>query len=260
MGAPPERRQLSQRDRRLDHDALIRRSASVCDPGEACGRVTVLSGEMGCMGSNTDWDAWHRDYEDPASRLSERLRVVQRHIDDWLDETAPGHVAVISACAGDGRDLLGVLEHRTDAYRVSGRLVESDPRNAERATDHAHRLALPGITVTMADAGIGRSYEGATPADLVLLCGIFGNVTDTDVRRTVTAAPQLCNRGALVIWTRHRQEPDLTPWIRQWFASADFREEAFVAPEDSIYSVGVHRFQGEPQVVDPGQRFFTFVR
>ncbi|MEJ7755344.1 MAG: hypothetical protein WKF83_02510 [Nocardioidaceae bacterium] len=64
------------------------------------------------MSPKTDWNAWHEDYEDPSSLLSERLRVVQRHIDDWLDETAPAAVSVMSSCAGDGRDLLEVLEAR----------------------------------------------------------------------------------------------------------------------------------------------------
>ena len=98
------------------------------------------------------------------------------------------------------------------------------------------------------------------PADLVLLCGIFGNIADDDVHRTIAAAPQLCNRDALVIWTRHRRDPDLTPRVRAWFREHGFREEHFEAPEHAIYSVGVHRFVGRPRPLAAGQHLFTFIR
>lgn len=98
------------------------------------------------------------------------------------------------------------------------------------------------------------------PADLVLLCGIFGNVSDDDVVRTIALAPRLCRSGALVVWTRHRKAPDLTPRIRSWFGQHGFEEGAFTAPEDGVWSVGLHRFAGEPRSLRCGQRLFTFVR
>src|SRR3954469_7701887 len=105
------------------------------------------------MTSMTDWDSWHAGYEDPASMLSERLRLVQRHIADWLDTRAATPVTVVSACAGDGRDLLGVLEARSDARRVTATLIEADVRNATRASEHITRLDLPDIAVRCTDAG-----------------------------------------------------------------------------------------------------------
>jgi hypothetical protein len=33
-----------------------------------------------------DWHDWHSPYADDASALSRRLRIVQRHIGDWLDQ------------------------------------------------------------------------------------------------------------------------------------------------------------------------------
>jgi hypothetical protein len=59
--------------------------------------------------AGTDWGAWHADYADPASALSQRLAVVQAQIARWLDRTRPRPVVVTSVCAGDGRDLLGGL-------------------------------------------------------------------------------------------------------------------------------------------------------
>jgi hypothetical protein len=78
---------------------------------------------------------------------------------------------------------------------------------------------------------------GAVPADLVLVCGVFGNISDDDVKTTVLALPTLCAHGGTVIWTRHRREPDLTGAIRTWFKEAGFVERAFVAIVDSAVMV-----------------------
>jgi hypothetical protein len=97
------------------------------------------------------------------------------------------------------------------------------------------------------------------PADLALACGIFGNVSDTDVRGTVAHLPELCAKGAMVIWTRGRFEPDLTPAIRGWFGDCGFEELTFTGIPDSTAAVGVHRLVGEPQPLAPGTRYFTFL-
>lgn len=209
----------------------------------------------------TDWSAWHDPYADPTSALSQRLRVVQSRVDEWLDDTAPAAVQVLSLCAGDGRDLLDVLAGRSDADRVTATLVDIDQRNVARARTRIAELGLDDtIQVRRADAGESTSTEGAVPADLVLACGIFGNISDDDVHMLVAVLPQLCARGALVVWTRHRAAPDLTPTIRRWFAEAGFDEVAFTAPREHLFTVGAHRFGGTPQPLVPGRRWFTFVR
>lgn len=206
----------------------------------------------------TDWDAWHNGYGDPESLLSERLRVVQRHIEEWLEATFPRPVTVVSACAGDGRDLLHVLERRVDADRVTATILEADTRIAERARRNASCLGLSGIEVRCTDAGITRAYVGAVPADLVLLCGVFGNIPDEDIERTIATLPQFCTPDALVIWTRHRQPPDLTRRVRDWFAECEFHEESFTAPGHAMFSVGAHRFHGEPRPLAMDQHLFSF--
>jgi hypothetical protein len=208
---------------------------------------------------STDWSEWHDAYARADSGLGERLEAVRAHIHRRLDETAPRPVRVVSACAGDGRDLLGVLGGRSDADRVTAVLVEYDAGLAERARDNAGELAAR-VDVRQADAAQSDAYLGAVPADLVLLCGVFGNIPDADVRATIEAAPQLCAPGAEVIWTRHRHEPDLTPSIRDWFANVGFEEVAFVAPEDDHWSVGVHRLTTEPRPLEQGRHWFSFFR
>ena len=207
----------------------------------------------------TDWQAWHEDYADPSLALSRRLPV-PGHIRRWLDDTAPTRVRVTSVCAGDGRDLLAVLAARTDAARVSCLLVERDPDLAGRAEASARGAGLTDVTVRCADAGTTDAYVGHDPADLVLLCGVLGNVSDADAFGTIDAVQMLCAAGATVVWTRHRREPDLTPALRRRFMAAGFAEESFTSPDDAQWSVGVHRLTRAPQPLRPGRPLFAFVR
>jgi hypothetical protein len=212
------------------------------------------------VGKPTDWVDWHGRYDDPTSSLSHRLAVVRGHIRDWLNRTAPAPVTVLSSCSGDGRDLLPILAERSDAGRVSATLLEFDSRNVATACAFADARGLTSVRVEQVDAGDSSAYVDAAPADLVMLCGIFGNIIDEDVHRMVSTAPELCRPGARVIWTRHHNAPDLTPRIRQWFAAAGFAERAFDAPADFPYSVGVHDLVGPPKPLRTGRRLFTFVR
>lgn len=210
--------------------------------------------------TNISWSDWHDGYARPDSGLANRLTAVRAQISRYLDATAPDPVRVVSACSGDGRDLLGVLDGRPDADRVTALLVEYDPELASRARETAKTLSAR-VEVRQADAAQSDVYANAVPADLVLLCGIFGNISDADVRATIDAAPQLCAPAAEVIWTRHRDAPDLTPSIKEWFAGAGFEEVAFIAPDtEDDWSVGVHRLASDPRPLDLGRQWFTFFR
>jgi hypothetical protein len=215
-----------------------------------------------------DWHVWHQQYDDPASSLSRRLEVVRHEVGralSWLETEGVEHPRVVSLCAGDGRDLLPVLasDHRT----ATATLVELDPTLARRARSEAELLGLDQVEVRTADAGLTASYRGAVPADLLLACGVFGNVTDEDVARTVAALPQLLAANALVIWTRGTNVPhdptaatgDPSEQVRATFLEAGFCEVAFVQPEDAPYRVGVARFTGTPRPWSPDLRMFTFV-
>ncbi|GAB3896167.1 hypothetical protein GCM10029964_077130 [Kibdelosporangium lantanae] len=90
-----------------------------------------------------NWVAWHADYDDESSDLSRRLLAVQARIRTALDEQPEGPVGVLSMCAGQGRDLLGVLADHPRAADVRAVLVELDPDNVAVA-----RAAAPaGVTV-----------------------------------------------------------------------------------------------------------------
>src|SRR5512142_175030 len=171
----------------------------------------------------TDWVQWHGGYNDPDSALSRRLQVVRGRIAEALDRAPAGSIRVASMCAGDGRDLLPVLQNHPRGRDVSGRLVELDPRLAERA-----RASAPeAIEVVCGDAGSSDAYEGTVPVDLLLCCGVFGNITNADIRNTIDHWSLLCAPAATVLWTRHTREPDLTPQIRRWVGDAGFEELSF---------------------------------
>lgn len=206
-----------------------------------------------------DWYSWHAPYADRNSPLSRRLRLVQREIASWLDERSDASLTVVSLCAGQGRDLLEVLAGRPDAARVRSRLVEYDPRNLAVARATVRTAGIPNVTVLRADAGDLATYAGMVPADLVLLAGVLGNISDADVQATIRALPQLCAADATLIWTRTREAPDLTPAIRRWLTATGFVERAFHAPDDVLFSVGVHQFHGEPQPLNPSGRLFRFL-
>ena len=185
---------------------------------------------------STDWLEWHTPYEDETSELSGRLRSVQRGIRAHLDARPDGPIRAVSACAGQGRDLIEVLATHPARDRVTARLVELDPRNVAVARAAATANGLTGVEVIEGDAAAIDSYADAVPADLVLFCGVFGNIVPADVERTVRALPQLCTPGATVIWTRGRHDPDIRDTIRAWFTDAGFEELSF----DAI-RVALHR-------------------
>jgi hypothetical protein len=211
------------------------------------------------MAETRDWHEWHGSYTDPASPLSRRLRLIQRHISDWLDERPDPSLTVVSACAGQGHDLLEILAARPDQSRVRARLIEYDERNVAAAQATIIAAGIANVTVVHGDAGDLASYRKAVPADLVLLAGVLGNISDADVQATIRALPQLCAADATVVWTRSRRSPDLTCAIRGWLSDAGFTEQAFHAPDDVLFSVGVHRFNGRPQPLAATGKLFHFI-
>jgi len=205
--------------------------------------------------TTANWVDWHLAYDVDDSPLQRRLAIVQAHIRDALDRCAPGPIHVISICAGQGRDLIGVLEGHARRADVRARLVELDERNC----DFARASAPPGVEVVCGDASVTSAYAGATPAEIVITCGVFGNISDADIVRTIEALPSLCAPGATVIWTRHRRPPDRTVEVRQWFETAGFTEIAFHGPDGFVFGVGANRLAIPPLPFRAGVKMFEFV-
>ncbi|WP_089010275.1 class I SAM-dependent methyltransferase [Micromonospora viridifaciens] len=204
-----------------------------------------------------DWYAWHADYGRPGSALSRRLTEVREQIRRALDRAPAGPLRAISLCAGQGHDLIPVLATHPRRDDVTARLVELDPRNAEVARTAAAEAGLTGVEVVVGDAALTDWYANLVPADLVLVCGVFGNIADDNVRATVRHCAALCASGGTVCWTRHRREPDLVPTICDWFAEEGFTPIAVSSPADGV-GVGVHRFTGTPRPLATGVSMFEF--
>jgi hypothetical protein len=61
------------------------------------------------------------------------------------------------------------------------------------------------------------------PADLVLVCGVLGNISDADAERTIDHCTRLCRTGGTVVWTRNRHRgPDLVPQVCGWLEERGF--------------------------------------
>jgi len=206
-----------------------------------------------------DYEQWHRRYDDPTSDLSWRLRTVQGYLRQALDRY-PGPIRILSCCSGDGRDVVEVLAQRSDAERVSAVFVEAHPVIADRARQSVAAVAAH-VEVRTADAGVTDAYLGAVPAEVVLLVGIFGNISDTDLARTIAIAPALCRPAATLLWSRARAGGDLNDMVRARFTAAGFTELDYVTLDSDTWpAVGVVRYDGPPMPLPTGRQLFTFLR
>src|SRR6266567_3366119 len=223
------------------------------------GKARPVGWHDGCMAVR-DYVEWHGEYDRPGSHLHLRLLVVQDLIACALEELPPGPVRVISMCAGQGRDLLTVARRHRRGDDLTGRLVELDPHNVAVARAAIEEAGVDAIQVVEGDAGRSEVYAGAAPADLVLACGIFGNVRDDDVKTTVQFLPSLCASGAWVIWTRHPRDDGIVRTIQDWFVEAGFQPTALVVPGGDMFGVGAARFEGDTTPLRPDVRLFDFIR
>jgi hypothetical protein len=166
---------------------------------------------------------------------------------------------VLSLCSGDGRDLLPELAARPDRD-VAATLVELDGGLAAAARARAAGLGLAQVDVRRGDAGATATFASALPVDLLVLCGIFGNIAPEDIRRTIAAVPTMLAPGGIVVWTRGVVDAvDLRPDVRAWLGAAGLVELAFDgAPE--LYGVGVARAGAGVGAGRLPARLFTFVR
>lgn len=209
-----------------------------------------------------DYVAWHDGYADPNTSLARRLAVVRHHVAGALDAIG-GDGRILSLCAGDGRDVIEVLAERPARHRPATVLVELDPALADTARRRAEDVGVE-VEVITGDAGATATFAHHLPADVVLLCGIFGNVSEADIATTVATVPAMVAPGGFVIWTRgwFADQPDRRPAIRSWFADTGLDEVAFDS-EPQGYGVGVARSSEEsaaPTDRPLPERLFTFVR
>jgi len=204
-----------------------------------------------------DWKSWHERYDDPNHGYSRRLETVRERIRAALDQAPAGPLRAVSLCAGQGRDLIPVLAEHPRGGDVHARLVELDPDLAEHA--RAAAAGLTGVEVVTGDAALTDHYADLAPADLVLVCGLYGNISAPDIEATVAACAALCAAGGTVVWTRGRApEPSMVPQICAWYEQQGFEELWLTAPDVQL-CVGAHRHIADPVPLKHGVRLFEFV-
>jgi hypothetical protein len=204
------------------------------------------------------WIEWHKDYDDPSSALSERRRQVTRLVREWLNGVQVGPVRVLSLCGGDARDLADALTDHRRVDDVEGAVVELEPQLAISAASHFRQTGAR-IEVIIGDAGNIATFKHVLPVDLLMLVGIFGNVSAGDVETMIKAVPALCKQAATVIWTRHRRPPDLVPSVREWFDSAGCTPVDFISPGKGQFAVGCEKVGRATTSVSSSARLFTFL-
>jgi hypothetical protein len=206
-----------------------------------------------------DWKRWHDAYDNPDSALARRLETVRERIREVLDHAPAGPLRAISLCAGQGRDLIPVLAEHPRGRDVHARLVELDPDNAEQAAAAAGHFGLSRVEVVTGDASLTDHYLDLTPAHLVLVCGVYGNLRHADIERTVATCTALCAHGGTVIWTRGRKpEPEIAPRIAAWYEEHGF-EKLWLADDTEQMCVGSYRYTGTSTPLTPGVSMFEFV-
>ncbi len=217
-----------------------------------------------------DWQRWHGHYDDPSSSLSLRLEAVRHDVRRALDEAPRGTDGVVrlaALCAGDGRDVLPVLAEAVDGPPVSAVLVELDPRLAERAGSTAAELGLSRVEVRQADAGRLATYVDVPAAHVLLVCGVFGNISAKYVRRTISVLPRLVAPGGIVVWTRGAENAavDRSREISNHLVQTGFAEMSLTGTRDGVFRVGMHRLVGasapgaaETMAAEDDDRMFVF--
>jgi hypothetical protein len=207
-----------------------------------------------------NWFEWH-DLYNTSPRLQQRLEIVREYIAYSLDAVPPGVIRLVSLCAGDGRDLLGTLASHHRTKDVYARLVELDSQLVERGRTTIESLGLTQqIEFINGDATSSANYEGAVPADIVILCGVLGNIPDeNELNRLLGNLSFLSKKGAFVIWTRgHSQGIAYSDIVRKYFAEFGFEEVNFKLTATGDMGVGIHRYLGETLVVPKEKQLFLF--
>jgi hypothetical protein len=208
-----------------------------------------------------NWNGWlEAAYKQ--RRYLERLLTVQEHLAECLDIAPAGSVRIISICAGDGRDVIDVLRLHHRRIDAAAWLVELNRQSIDAGVCRATSAGLENtVRFLNQDATIYQTYKDIVPADIVLVCGVWGHVPTDERRRLVQTLAALCRRGAMVIWTR-RVGPHWTRFeeIDSLFADSAWQKVRISFTTGEKWAVVTNRYCGPPTEFPAGGRFFHFRR
>ena len=141
---------------------------------------------------------------------------------------------------------------------MRGLLVELNPANVAEARRRAQAAGLDNLEVLEGDAGLSENYPSAGRASLVVVSGVFGQLSMEDVVRTITLLTEICKTGGSVIRTTYEVLSEKQVAIEGHFADHAFEQVGFELTSGKTYGVVQHRYRGEPQPLSHPARIFTY--
>jgi hypothetical protein len=201
-----------------------------------------------------DWVRFHDLYA-TWPPLQSRLRIVREQVAAAIAAAPAGPIRMLSLCAGDGRDLLGVLTDHPRSADVHACLVESNADLVARGDATLSQLDLPAtVRFLHADATRADTYLAIAPADIVIAAGVFGNLPHESSARLVRSLRSLCKTGGAVIWThktRDRADEYIVALLLQFFRDGGFRQQKLARTDPPGFLVASHTFleQQEPLII-----------
>jgi hypothetical protein len=207
------------------------------------------------------WSDWPQAAYQRQSYL-QRLVEVQEHFAECLDNAPRGPLRVLSMCAGDGRDVTGVLSSHPRRTDVTAWLVDSDRQSVVIGTRQAASVGLAKtVSFVSGDATLYETYKDIPPADIVLVCGVWGHVAPDQRALLVAGIASLCKSDGVVIWTRGLG-PNMSRLqeIQSHFAGADWDKVRVSNTPDQKWAVATYRYSGSLPRPSKCERIFRFQR
>ena len=205
-----------------------------------------------------EWNGWpEQAYQKAHYRL--RLEMVQQHLTECLDAAPSGSVRIISMCAGDGRDVIGAVQSHARRRDVIAWLVELDQHSVAAGVRNAKIAGLDGtVNFRNEDATDYASYPFA-PADILLVCGVWGHVPVCERDLLIRALTRLCKPGGMVVWTRGvSKRPDRVHEIEAHFANSEWEQCRHSFTADQKWAVVSQRYCGPLRELPASGKFFHF--
>ena len=207
------------------------------------------------------WSDWPQEVYQQ-QYYQQRLLKVQEHFAECLDNAPRGAVRVLSVCAGDGRDVIGVLRSHPRRTDVTAWLVESNRRSLAIGIRHATSAGLEdAVNFLCGDATLCVTYKNIAPADIVLVCGVWGHVAANQRALLVAGIASLCKSHGVVIWTRGLV-PNMSRLqdIQSQFAGLVWDELRVSTTTDQRWAVATYGYTGPPHQLSKSGRLFRFQR
>jgi hypothetical protein len=210
------------------------------------------------VGRNT-WNNWpKRAYERASYR--QRLAAVEFHLRESLDLAPAGQVRIIALCAGDGRDVINVVGSHPRCHEVSAWLVEADGNSIQTGTSWARAAGLQdNVRFLHCDATSYATYLGIAPADILLVCGVWGHVPPEERNSVIDACKAICRPGGVVIWTRGvRLGMARLHEICHLFTPSTWEQVRLTVTSTAKWAVATHRLLESAEKLPTSGRIFHF--